>query len=122
MGDSQTVFAEYLRHHLAHAQDVASGRGRRGCPFCPTLKVKPGRSTRGILREGLFSQRFLRNLTKDLNKIGKMAMDGHEEAGRFLETLKTSLKGRPWDKPPSSPGAILASAGGTESILEEQFA
>lgn len=126
MGNEPTLeeklLGEYLRHQLAHAQEAASGRGRRGCQFCPTLKVRPDRPGRGFWDEGLFPQRFLRDLTRDLNKISRMALNGHQEAGRFMERLDKALTSKPWDKPPSSPGALLTTGGDQEGIAQEQVA
>jgi hypothetical protein len=104
----EKLLAEYLHHHLAHAKKAASGGGQRGCQFCPTLKVRPGSSLRGFLRPGLFPQRFYRDLTRDMNKIKRMALSGHMEAARFMADLERFLKSKPWDKPPASPGAILS--------------
>ena len=103
----EKLLAEYLRHHLAHADELASGLGHRGCQFCPTLKVKAGQGRAGFMRPGLFPQRFYRDLARDVNKIKRMARGGDEEAARFMELLQRFLKSRPWDNPPSSPGAIL---------------
>ncbi len=116
----EKLLAEFFRHHLAHAKNVAAGRGHRGCQFCPTLKVKKGRSRRGFMRPGLFPQRFFRELSRDVNKIKKMALAGHLEATRFMGYLESFLKSRPWDNPPTSPGAILPAplTEGTPEIQE----
>ena len=103
----EKLLAEFFRHHLAHAEKVASGRGHRGCQFCPTLKVKDGNLRRGYMRPGHFPQRFYRDFARDVNKIKRMALSGHLEATRFMADLETFLKSKPWDKPPASPGAIL---------------
>src|SRR5258706_15953533 len=102
------LLEEYFRHHLAHSAKVASGTGQRGCQFCPTLKINTGGSQRGLMRAEVFPQRFYRTLAKDLNKIHRMSLSGHLEATRFMRDLEQMVKEMPWDKPPASPGAILA--------------
>ena len=103
----ETLLAEFFRHHLAHSAKIAAGKGERGCQFCPTLKVKVGSSQRGLMRAEIFAQRFYRTLAKELNKIDRMARSGHLEATKFMRDLEKMVKEKPWDKPPSSPGAIL---------------
>jgi hypothetical protein len=60
------------------------------------------------MRPGIFPQRFLRELARDVNKIKRMAGEGHSEANRFMEHLERLLKGKPWDDPPPSPAATLS--------------
>lgn len=111
----EKLLAEYFRHHLAHSAKVAAGKGERGCQFCPTLKVKVGAPRRGLMRAGMFAQRFYRTLAKDLNRIDRMAQSGHLEATRFMHDLERMVK--PWGKPPASPGAILE-----QPVAEERVA
>ncbi len=102
------LLEEYFHHHMAHSAQIAIGKGQRGCQFCPTLKIKAGEPQRGLMRAEVFPQRFYRTLAKDLNKIHRMALSGHLEATKFMRDLEKVVKERPWDKPPASPGGILA--------------
>jgi hypothetical protein len=108
MSTKENLLEEFFRHHLAHSSKVAGGKGQRGCQFCPTLKVKSGSPRRSLMRAEIFAQRFYRSLAKDVNKIHRMARSGHLEATKFMRHLKKMVKDRPWDKPPASPGAVLA--------------
>jgi hypothetical protein len=101
------LMEEYQRHLMAHSIETAVGKGRPGCQFCPTLKVKTGRPQRSLMCPENFPQRFYRALAKDVNKIHRMARSGHLGATKFMRNLKKMVRERPWDKPPASPGAIL---------------
>jgi hypothetical protein len=72
--------AQCLGHVLAHTADVRAGRPHRGCPFCPTLRVRLGRSRPGYLSPERFPQPFYRDLARRMNRIRRMARSGHFEA------------------------------------------
>lgn len=105
----EILIEEFHRHLMAHSVEMATGMGRPGCQFCPSLPLSPELepSEKALLDPGQFQMAFCRELAKTINEIYSNMLSGHLRSTKFLWDLKKKLKNKPWDKPPASPGAIL---------------